>query len=108
MVVGRAEMRVEHPRTLQEEMHVDFPREPHAAVYLRRRLPVHDRRFAAEKLRTGDGTIERGKVRAGSEVRVPGKDGGARDLRAYPHVGTNMLDRLEPRDPSVELAAFLG
>ena len=51
-------MRVEHARPLQVEVHVDLPREPHAAVHLHRGLAVHDRGFARERLRPGDPTIE--------------------------------------------------
>src|ERR1700753_3730123 len=38
VLVAGPEMRVEQPRALQVEVHVDLPREAHAAVHLRRGL----------------------------------------------------------------------
>ena len=58
----RAEVGVEHPRPLQVEVHVDLPREAHAAVHLRRRLAVRDRGLAREHL--GAATTARSSRRA--------------------------------------------
>ena len=62
-------MRIEHPRAFQVEVHVDLPREAHAAEHLHRRLPVGDRGLARQRLGPGDPAVEAGLVRI-VEVRA--------------------------------------
>ena len=101
-------MPIEHPRAFQVEVHVDLPREAHAAEHLRRGLAVGDRGLARHHLGAGNPRSRS----VGSEIdvvemRARRVDGRARDLGAHEHVGAQVLDRLERADRAVELHPLL-
>src|SRR4051812_49418956 len=86
VAVAAPEVRLEHPRALQVEVHVDLPREAHAAEHLRGGLAVGDRGVAGDDLGAEDEPAGRRSRLRLVERRAGAVDGGARDFGAREHV----------------------
>ena len=70
VMVPTAEVRLQHPRPLQVEVHVDLPREAHAAEDLRGGPTVAHRGLAREELRPADGPV-RARRSPGRRAHTP-------------------------------------
>ena len=105
--VAGAEVRVEHPRALQVEVHVDLPREAHAAVHLGRGLAVRDRGLARQQLRgrRSRGRGPRDRVRRGAHR--PRRPRPARPRCARSMSAQRCLIAWNDADRPVELLALL-